>query len=173
MDERQVTMPIGIVVERRRIDHPWAKERWRPVEVVPGAGAREPWRLLVEGDGWARWLAAVLPLELHRKDTEGYRYTLSGHQPALFVVMRPAPGEPFPWYPVHITASAWEAQGHQEFGDDIVEAVAMPEAIVAWVQDFVDRHHVDEPFYKRKRKGRDKGVADTSDFERIDRTQDS
>ena len=28
----------------------------------------------------------------------------------------------------------------------------MPEDIMAWVQDFVNRHHVDEPFKKRKRK---------------------
>jgi hypothetical protein len=28
----------------------------------------------------------------------------------------------------------------------------MPEGLIAWVQAFVERHHVDEPFVKRKRK---------------------
>ncbi|MGH6902881.1 MAG: DUF3305 domain-containing protein [Geminicoccaceae bacterium] len=43
-----------------------------------------------------------------------------------------------------------EAEGYLE-GDDVVEAVAMPDALIAWVQAFVDRHHVDQPFVKRKR----------------------
>jgi hypothetical protein len=36
-------------------------------------------------------------------------------------------------------------------GDDLVEAVPMPEGLIAWVQAFVERHHVDQPFEKRKR----------------------
>ena len=31
----------------------------------------------------------------------------------------------------------------------------MPPDVVAFVQSFVDEHHVDEPFYKRKRKRHD------------------
>ena len=30
-------------------------------------------------------------------------------------------------------------------------------AVTAWMQAFVDKHHVDEPFYKRKRKRYDPG----------------
>ena len=37
-------------------------------------------------------------------------------------------------------------------GDDLVEAVPMPDGLIAWVQAFIDRHHVDQPFVKRKRK---------------------
>ena len=66
-----------------------------------------------------------------------------------------------------VTASPWEAHAHQEFGDDLVEAVPMPEPVVAWVQDFVDRHHVDRPFYKRRRKGADKAPGEGSDFVRV------
>ena len=29
-------MAVGVVAERRAIDHPWRKWRWRAVEVVPG-----------------------------------------------------------------------------------------------------------------------------------------
>jgi hypothetical protein len=35
----------------------------------------------------------------------------------------------------------------------------MPPDLVAWVQAFVDKHHVDEPFYKRKRKRYDPDEA--------------
>jgi hypothetical protein len=37
-------------------------------------------------------------------------------------------------------------------GEDLVETAPMPEGLVAWVQAFVERHHVDQPFVKRKRK---------------------
>jgi len=54
--------------------------------------------------------------------------------------------------PVTVTASPYLAEDLLD-GDDIVEALAMPEGLIAWVQAFIDRHHVDEPFVKRKRKG--------------------
>ena len=50
--------------------------------------------------------------------------------------------------PFLVTASPYEAAAYSEA---IVEAVPMPDGLIAWVQDFVDRHHVDEPFEKRKR----------------------
>jgi hypothetical protein len=37
----------------------------------------------------------------------------------------------------------------------------MPPDLVAWVQAFIDRHHVDEPFQKRKRKRYDEDTART------------
>ena len=43
-------------------------------------------------------------------------------------------------------------------GDDLVEAVPMPDGLIAWVQAFIDRHHVDQPFVKRKRKRRSAGT---------------
>ena len=46
--------------------------------------------------------------------------------------------------------------GYSEFvrvpGDWVVP---MPEGVIAFVQDYVARHHVEEPFHKRKRKRAD------------------
>jgi Protein of unknown function (DUF3305) len=53
--------------------------------------------------------------------------------------------------PFLVTASPYEAEGYME-GEDLVEAVPMPQGLLAWVQAFVERHHVDQPFVKRKRK---------------------
>jgi hypothetical protein len=50
-----------------------------------------------------------------------------------------------------ITASPAEAEGYLASGDEIVEGVPMPVAVIAWLKDFVDRHHVERPFVKRKR----------------------
>ena len=52
-----------------------------------------------------------------------------------------------------MTVCPYEAQDYLDSGEEIVEAVAMPEGVVAFVQAYIDEHHVDEPFYKRKRKG--------------------
>lgn len=165
MGESTSAIPLGIVIERQAVQHRWAKERWRPVDVLPGAPPAA-WRELARGEGWARYHAVTLPLELHRAETEHYRYNLSGEPPMLYVVLRPAEGA-FPLQPVEVTASPFESLAHTEFGDDRVEPVPMPPGVIAWVQEFIDRHHVDRPFFKRRRKGLDKGAGDASDFVRM------
>ena len=134
------------------------------MEVRPGVVVETPWLLLETESECQRWLAETLVLELHRKETEGYRYNLSGAVPAIYVVMRPDGGQEFPWKPVEVSASPYDAEAATEFGDDQVEAVPMPEALIDWVQAFVTRHHVDQPFYKRKRKGRNKAAGEESEF---------
>lgn len=150
--ERSVTMPMGIVVERRELDNRWQKWAWQAVAVIPGAPPVSEWRELVRGERFVRFHAATLPLELHRKLTDSYRYSLSGRVPSVYVVLRRRSGGPHEYAAVLVTACPYEAQAYELGGEAIVDAVPMPEGIVAWVQDFVDRHHVDQPFYKRQRK---------------------
>jgi len=141
-------MPLGVVVERREIDNRWQRWVWKPVGVIPGAPPVDAWRELTRADRLVRWHAATLPLELHRTETEGYRANLSGKMPAIYVGLRRQSGGDHEPAPFLVTASPYEAAAYAE---DIVEPVPMPDALIAWVQDFVDRHHVDEPFEKRKR----------------------
>jgi hypothetical protein len=155
--EHSVSIPLGVVVERREPDGGWqGKRAWQPVAVLPAAPPSAPWRELAHGDGWIRWLADTLPLELHRKETEAYRANLETDPPKVWVVLRTLePGEATPERDVRvflITASPHEARAFLESGEDIVEPVLMPEGVIAWVEAFVARHHVDEPFQKRKRK---------------------
>jgi hypothetical protein len=159
MTERTASIRLGIVVERRSIAHPWQKERWRPVDVIVGAAEVEGWRPLLAGDGWARWHAATLPLVVHRKETEAYLYNLTSRAPALYVGLRRGDDPAFPWQPFLVTASPWEAFALGEIGGDIVEGVPMPEPVLAWLADFVERHHVDQPFEKRQRR-RDDAARD-------------
>ncbi|MCW5698909.1 MAG: DUF3305 domain-containing protein [Rhodospirillales bacterium] len=144
-------MRLGIVVERRDSSHTWGAPQWRPIAVMPGVGPDAPPRCLREGAGWSHWLAGSLELELFRRETEGYRLNLFSNSPQVFVVVRPAEDsdgvEPF-----LATACPYEAQDYMDSGEETVEGVAMPEAVTAWVQAFVDRHHQDEPFVKRKQK---------------------
>lgn len=165
MQSAQVT--VGVVVERRPATSRWRRWRWRVVEVVPGL-AEPAWRLLIEQQAAARFAAGGLLLELHRKATADYKLALAATPPQLYVVLRGAEQEPVPFRPFLVTASPWEAQACQDSGEDLIEAVAMPAPLVGWIEEFVAVHHVDQPFFKRRRKGADKAGGDASDFVRID-----
>ncbi len=171
--ERTVEVPLGVVVERRAIDNPWQRWRWRPVSVIPGGPPIEEARVLLRGEGWTHVHAATLPLRLHRRETEAYRVNLSNRPPRVWVVLRAREEEDAEseraYRPLLVTASPYEAQDYLDSAEDIVEPVRMPDEIIAWMQAFVDRHHVDEPFRKRKRDrvdprtpgpGRGPGAAD-------------
>ncbi len=170
-EARTVRIELAVVIERRRGTTRWVPWIWRPVEAVHGLPAEGAWRLLVETEEFARWLAGPLTLELHPKETADYKLALAATPPQLYVVLRPADDPERPWRPFLITASPFEAQIYAEPGDSIVEAVPMPEPVVALVQDFVDRHHVDQPFLKRRRKAADAAPDAASDFVPVGREE--
>lgn len=158
--ERSETMAVGIVVERRDSQNPWQDYDWRPVAVIPGAAPMDPrgeWRELSREDGRVLFHAGTLEVELYRTDTEAYREAMAGDAPALFVVLRKDPDGAQEVVPFAATVSLYEAQDFLDAGEDIVERVPLPEAMVAWVQDFIDAHHVEQAFHKRKRKRHDDG----------------
>ncbi|WP_119461917.1 DUF3305 domain-containing protein [Rhodospirillaceae bacterium SYSU D60014] len=147
------SMRVGVVVERRKIDHPWQEYAWRPVAVVPGAPSTDGWRLLHEEGERARYLAGGLSIELFPGETGGYRHNLSQKVPVVFVILRSGDDESGPPFkPFHTTVCPYEAEEYLDGGDDTVEAVPMPEAIAAWVGAYVAAYHRDVPFKKRKRK---------------------
>ena len=49
------------------------------------------------------------------------------------------------------TASPYDGQDYAESGEEIVELVPMPDALIGWISDFIEKHHEDEVFIKRKR----------------------
>lgn len=144
---------LGIVLERCESRHPWQDHFWRAGALFPEGGPVGEWRLLGEGPGWRRFYAGALPLGLYSGKTVGYRENLSSRQPVVYVVLRRREGA-HEIAPLLVTACPLEAQGYNDSGDDIVEAVPMPPAVEAWVRHFVDCHHVEKPFVKRERKSR-------------------
>ena len=149
-------LPLGVVVERREAANRWADYAWQPVAVIPGAPALDDpaeWRLMREGDNWAHFLVGTLEMELFRGETEGYKFNLSTGQPQVFVVLAPGEEADDPDVVAFlVTACPYEAEKYMESGDQIVEGVPMPPEVEAWVAAFVETHHVDQPFKKRKNK---------------------
>ncbi len=155
-------MPLGIVIERRDIDHPWQSHDWRAVAVIPGAPEIGEPRVLREEPGWAQYHAATLPLDLHAKETEGYRLNLATRLPMVYVVLRYDDEVEAGIVPFLATVCPYEAQNCLDGDEDLVEPVPMPDVVKDWLADFIAKYHVDEPFKKRKRKPFDprKGQAD-------------
>ncbi len=143
---------LGVVFERRRIDHPWQEWRWKPVAVIPGAaGIAEP-KLLREEDGWTWYQLATLDLELFPGETADYRLNLSQKQPMVYVLWRSEISEPENRpEPFHVTVCHTETQDYLDGGDVVAEGVPMPDTVRAILQDYVRAHHVDMVFKKRKR----------------------
>ncbi len=146
------SMPIGVVLERRDIDNPWQSHSWRAVAVIPGAPEVNEWRVLAKAPGWVRYHAGTLSLEIHRKETEGYRLNLANDPPMVYVVLRYDDEADAGIVPFLATVCPYQAQAYLDGDEDLVEPVPMPDVVAAWLTDFVAKHHVDEPRYKRKRK---------------------
>ncbi|MEX1235901.1 MAG: DUF3305 domain-containing protein [Roseovarius sp.] len=146
------SIPLGIVVRKAPGVTRWAKWVWRAVGILPGAGAANWTVLRSEGDV-TDFHAATLPLELFVSDTEAYVHELQARQPSVYVVLSPDASSPDrPWKVTLVTASPYEAQDYCDSAEVLVEKVAMPDGMQAWVADFVTRHHEEEAFVKRKRR---------------------
>ncbi|MCI4664984.1 MAG: DUF3305 domain-containing protein [Neomegalonema sp.] len=150
-----VSLPVGVVLRRSPGATAWAQWIWRAVAVIPGAGPAEGRLLRAEGDEGAPHRieerhVATTPLELHRTDTEAYLVGLAAAPPVVYVVLRSEGDDAAPV--VHcVTASPYEAQDYADSGEELVEPVAAPPDLVAWIAAFAEQHHRDEPFKKRRR----------------------
>jgi hypothetical protein len=144
-----IRIPVGVVVERSKATSPWVDFLWSPVAVLPGEPEATPWTKLKEDADRVTFYAGRADVELHSSDTGNYRDNLSTGQPVLWVVLRPTDAEP-PFEVVCVTADGSQGEGFTAAGNDIVEAVPMPDAIRATLDAFVFEHHVERQFYKRK-----------------------
>jgi hypothetical protein len=142
-------MPLGVVIRRVPGVTKWAKHVWKAVAVLPGAGSAHWKELRRDGDA-VEFHASTLPLELFRTDTEAYLHGLSAETPAIYVVMRPSENND-PLDVLLVTASPYEAQDYADTGEELVEKVPMPDGLIAWIRDYVEAHHEDEVFIKRRR----------------------
>lgn len=148
-EPKSVSMPLGVVVRRIPGVTRWVKHVYKAVAVLPGAKDAH-WSELRREDDAVEYHAGTVPLELFRTDTEAYLHGLSAKTPAIYVVMRPGESDA-PLDILLATASPYEAQDYADTGEELVEKVPMPEGLAAWIRDFVELHHEDEVFIKRRR----------------------
>ena len=145
-----LSIAVGIVVERRKANSPWADELWRPVAVLAGLPDAEPWTLLTSDALTATFYAGAAEIELYRSETDSYRRNLASGMPSVWVALQPTAGDP-PYTIAAVTADPAEGEGLTEPAQAIVEAVAMPEPVQNALAAFIAEHHVERVFEKRKR----------------------
>jgi Protein of unknown function (DUF3305) len=139
---------VGVVVERYKAASQWVDYVWRPISVLAGVPAAEPWSELASTSETTTYYAGTGVIELHKTETTNYRDNLATGSPGLWVVLRPTAGEP-PYKVFTVTADPAEGEAMTEAGNDLVEQVPMPEPICAALQAFIAEHHVERKFYKR------------------------
>ena len=144
-----VEIPVGVVVARRKAASPWIEHTWQPISILLGQPATAPWTPLSDDGTTATFYAGATTLALHASDTGNYRDNLLGDS-RLWVVLTPTESDP-PYSLFMVTADPTEGEAQTETGVNLVEAVAMPDAVRAVLDTFVAEHHVEQTFYKRKR----------------------
>jgi hypothetical protein len=144
-----VTIPVGVVVDRIKADSKWIDYIWQPTGVLVGQPDAKPWTLLSGDNNRASFYAGSASIELHSSDASNYRDNLMGDS-KLWIVLTPAESDP-PYALFKVTADPTEGEGQTETGVNLVEAVAMPDAVRDVLEHFVAEHHVEQTFYKRKR----------------------
>lgn len=144
------TAEIGVIVERRALKNPWVDHAWVPVAVLVGAPTAAPWTVLEQSAGVIRYYAGTIEMEFFGTDTTMYRENLRSLQPSLWVVLRHTDAPP--GVVLHlVTADPADAESLTETSTDIIEALPMPAEIRQQLAAFVEAHHVERPFIKRKR----------------------
>lgn len=143
------TIPVGIVVERRKSSSQWADYMWRPVAALGGVPQAAPWTILSQDGDVTMFYAGAADIQFFPSATEYYRSNLAGNQ-SLWVVLRPTESDP-PYELMTVTADPTEGEAFTTAGADLVDIVPLPDMVREAMIDFVAEHHVDQPFFKRQR----------------------
>jgi len=144
------SMPVGVVLRKSPGVTKWAKYAWRAVCILPGADPAD-WKLLRTEGGVSDYHVTTVPLTIYRSETEAYVHGLAANVPCVYVICRETNDPPKPLEVVMVTASPYEAQDYSDNGEDIVEKVMMTPQVHAWIAAYVEEHHEDEAFVKRRR----------------------
>lgn len=144
------SIPVGVVVERRKAKSIWTEFLWRPVSVLVGKPSAAPWTPLDMEADRILYYAGDAVIELHRTETTYYRDNLASTAPKLWVVLNPTASEP-PYELLAVTADPAEGEAFTDAGSNLVESVPMPPEIAEAVSQFIATHHVERPFVKRRR----------------------
>lgn len=149
--DKHARMPVGVIVERRKAKNPWQDYTWHVLEAVVGAPALEPWSVMRADEDRTRFFAGTYEIELHPRETENYRYNLTGPEPSIYVVLRfDVADAPHGVAVQLVTASHADAQAYMESFADQVERIPIPPAVAEWLAAYVEAYHVDRPFHKRQ-----------------------
>jgi len=142
------SMPVAVIMQRRRVEHRWADEAWAAVGVVPDRGNLPPLQVLGESPERDYYLVSGLELELHTDENEGYYENCVAPESKVFVLWRMIDGRAIP-----VRASVSYVEGTRMFDSgENADGVTMPAEIYAWLAGYLREHYTPRP-----RRGRQHG----------------
>src|SRR3569623_1875886 len=100
---------VGVAIVRRMAMCAWAVFLWRPVSVVAGEPAAQPWTPIGGEGDVVLFYAGEAVIELHRTETTNSRENLASGSPTQWVNMRPTGSEP-PYELLAVTADPAEGE---------------------------------------------------------------
>jgi hypothetical protein len=143
-------IPVGVVADRKKAESRWIDYLWVPSAVVTGLPETEPMTKIASNADGESFFVGATQVVLASTETANYRDNLLTGAPKLWVVLR-ASNYDHSVELVTVTADPAEGEAHTESGSNLVEALPMPAEIAAALAAFVDEHHVEREFFKRKR----------------------
>lgn len=145
--------PVSVVMQRMPLANRWSDERWEAIAVEFTEESAEGPQRIDDADPGTRWRCPGHFVELHPVEAEGYYLNASATEPKIFVLWRMAePGddaEPRA-RPLIVTLSYGEAARFLDVGER-VDAVPIPDPLLAALHAFVAEHYRPEPRKKVKR----------------------
>jgi hypothetical protein len=165
MSSKRPALEVSIIMRREPIVGAmsrWQSHRWVLEDVVLEGEASidvvEKTALLIsKNDSIERWKHAGYGVELYADDAEGYYLNVTTDAPCWFVLWRmeeiAQEGASITDAPIakpEMVSLSYHDAGRWLDAQETVEQVPLPPEVVAWLQAFVDEHHVVET-KKRKR----------------------
>lgn len=135
------SLPIAVMMQRRRVQHIWADEAWSAVAVMPQHGELPPLQMLRNDPERDLYLVSGLRLELYPDENTGYFENWAAPEPKVFVLWQ--------WreeraMPIAASVSYMEGTRMLDSGEG-ADGVLMPLDIHAWLGDYLRQHYKPEP----------------------------
>ena len=136
---------IGVVGLSHPPSSQWAQRTLRPAALMADLPPLKGGSLMSNQDGVHTVYLGDFAIVLHSGETRHYIDNLRAARPSVWVSMDRGRVQT-------VTVDPYEGEALAGDTERIVEALPMPPAIAAHLSAFIDAHHVEEVFHKRKRK---------------------
>lgn len=166
MSTLRPSLEVAVIMRRERIVGDmsrWQTWRWVLEDVVlQEVESKTAAHLLSKSDDTERWLHVGYKVELYADDAEGYYLNVTTDAPCWFVLWRMEEEAIITHEPIakpEMVSLSYHDAGRWLDAQETVEQVPLPANVVAWLQSFVDEHHILET-KRRKRPESFKGLED-------------
>lgn len=141
----QEVLRLGVIGVSRPPANRWAERGVQAAALMADLPPLAPGTRMTEKDGVETIYLGAYALVLHSGETRHYIDNLRAQRPSVWVAMT---GDQVQL----LTVDPYEGEALAGDVERVVEALPMPAFVAARMEAFIAAHHVDETFYKRKRK---------------------